>query len=80
MSTTPIYHTLALLHTVLGEHDKVILCMFPDEMFSRRFGVFLCVCGDGGEGGGEREFLALMLCNSDRPSVHVALFIHYTLL
>ena len=24
MTTTPIYHTLALLHTVLGEHDKVI--------------------------------------------------------
>ena len=22
-ATTPIYHTLALLHTVLGEHDKV---------------------------------------------------------
>ena len=54
MSTTPIYHTLALLHTVLGEHDKVILCMLPDEMLSHRFGVFLCVCGDGGEGGGER--------------------------
>ena len=23
MATTPIYHTLALLHTVVGEHDKV---------------------------------------------------------
>lgn len=23
MATTPIYHTLALLHTVVGEYDKV---------------------------------------------------------
>ena len=23
-ATTPIYHTLALLHTVLGEYDKVM--------------------------------------------------------
>jgi formiminotetrahydrofolate cyclodeaminase len=23
MATTPIYHTLALLHTVIGEHEKV---------------------------------------------------------
>ena len=25
MATTPIYHTLALLHTVLGDPDKVLL-------------------------------------------------------
>ena len=30
METTPIYHTLALLHTVLGEHDKVRQYMFND--------------------------------------------------
>ena len=29
MATTPIYHTLALLHTVLGEHDKVTQCGAP---------------------------------------------------
>jgi hypothetical protein len=23
MATTPIYHTLALLHTIVGEYDKV---------------------------------------------------------
>ena len=31
MATTSIYHTrtLALLHTVLGEHDKVMQCGAP---------------------------------------------------
>ena len=27
MATTPIYHTLVLLHTVLGEHNKVDYCI-----------------------------------------------------
>lgn len=32
MATTPIYHTLALLHTVLGDHDKVISCFYNIEI------------------------------------------------
>ena len=33
----------------------MIQCIFQDEMILHRFGVFLCVCRDGGKGGGERE-------------------------